>query len=682
MKLPLPTLLFSCLAGGLIFGSCCAQASSIEEVVVTAEFRRADAYDVPASVSVVDPRAAATAVQHLEEVLGRMPNVNFASGASRSRFIQLRGIGERGQFAETLNPSVALLLDGVDLSGIGTAATLFDVESVEVLRGPQGTLYGANALAGLVNITTPAPTDEFTSEVRVDAGDHGAFGLGAVVSNTTQQGLGLRLSAQRYRDDGFVRNDFLRRDNTNNHDETSVRAKLTWEAGGAAWKLDAGHIDVNNGYDAFSLDNNRRTLSDEPGGDSQQTDYAALSALWALPRVDLHVTGTFARSDMDYGYDEDWTFNGFHPFGYTSTDRYERDRRTGTLDVRLQSSADASGRLQWTAGVFGLRQEVDLERTYTFAGPFANAFEVERLAGYGEVTYALEDDWRIALGARIERHGSEYADSDGLSFDPDETLFGGRVRLERTLNSGLVYVGFSQGYKSGGFNQDGTLDAQFRSFDDETLWNVELGYKARLLDQRLGLQLAVFRMQRDDIQLSRSLVRPVAGGGGAVEFIEFVDNASEGYNQGFEAEVDFWLTGRLHLLLGLGLLSTQYDNDETGRDLGGRDQAHAPRYQFFAGAEYEFGGGWSLQVEAEGKDEFYYSVTHNARSDPFELWHASLNYTSDVWHVQLWGRNLTDADYHVRGFFFGNDPRDLYTPRVFTQLGAPRQVGLSVQRSW
>ena len=155
----------------------------IEEVVVTATLRGDDLSRVPSSISVVtDAEIAARAASHLDDLLGAVPNLNFAKGASRARFLQIRGIGERGQFEEPLNSSVGLIVDGVDLSGLGTVASLFDVEQVEVLRGPQGTLYGANALAGLINVVTRAPTDNPEGLVELTGGNYGTYGLGAVAS--------------------------------------------------------------------------------------------------------------------------------------------------------------------------------------------------------------------------------------------------------------------------------------------------------------------------------------------------------------------------------------------------------------------------------------------------------------------------------------------------------------------
>ena len=130
-----------------------ADPTPIEEIVVTATLREDTLGSTASSVGVVTAdEIAARGAAHLEEILAAVPNVNYASGASRARYYQIRGIGERGQFDEPLNSSVGLVVDGVDLSGIGTVAMLTDVEQVEVLRGPRGTLYGANALAGLINV--------------------------------------------------------------------------------------------------------------------------------------------------------------------------------------------------------------------------------------------------------------------------------------------------------------------------------------------------------------------------------------------------------------------------------------------------------------------------------------------------------------------------------------------------
>ena len=275
-----PARLFqSFLSVLMMFCSYSTQAALLEEVVVTAEFRPLATAEVPGSVSVLDPQASGATINHLDELLSQAANVNLTSGASRARFIQIRGIGERSQFVEPLNASVGLLVDGVDLSGIGGAATLFDIAQVEVLRGPQGTLYGANALAGLINVVTPDATESLSGLLQLDGGNYGARGVGGVVSGPLNDSMRFRLSARQYQDDGFYNNVYLNRDDTNARDERTLRGKIQgdWETDGS-WQLAVGRIDVDNGYDAFSLDNDRNTRSDEPGQDVQETTYVAFNA--------------------------------------------------------------------------------------------------------------------------------------------------------------------------------------------------------------------------------------------------------------------------------------------------------------------------------------------------------------------------------------------------------------------
>ncbi|MEQ9567511.1 MAG: Plug domain-containing protein, partial [Pseudomonadales bacterium] len=134
--------------------------AQIEEIVVTADFYQTSAMDIASSVTIVDEQMIERRhAEHLEQLFGLAPNVNYATGASRGRFIQIRGIGERSEYIEPVNYSVGVLIDGIDFTGISTAASTLDIQQVEILRGPQGTLYGANALAGLINLVSVDPTE-------------------------------------------------------------------------------------------------------------------------------------------------------------------------------------------------------------------------------------------------------------------------------------------------------------------------------------------------------------------------------------------------------------------------------------------------------------------------------------------------------------------------------------------
>ena len=657
----------------------------LEEIIVTADFRQSAVEDIAASISVIDPDTMSKKnAQHLEDILLNAPNVNLASGASRARFIQIRGIGERGQFSEPLNSSVGLMIDGVDFSGIGTAGMLYDMEQVEILMGPQGTRYGSNALAGLINLKSRAPESEFGYGVQLQAANAEERGIAGYLTGPATDDLFYRVSLQQLESDGFGENRYLGRP-TNAREETTLRGKFRWLISDTE-QLDftTAMIDLDNGYDAFSLDNIRDTLSDEPGFDRQDSKLASLN--FSTSRFNpftLEVMGGFATSDIAYGYDEDWVYTGFHPFEYSSTDQYFRNRETSSGEVRLVSSEDGAlfgGRTSWVAGLYSLHQDVDLARDYTFlADVFSSRFIIGRVAAYADTSTALSDSLSLELGVRTERFSAEYSDSSGLDFSPDDDLFGGKIGLNyRLANDNLLYASISRGYKSGGFNTDGSLDTDLREFDAETLWNYEAGFKGLLLDDSLQLQAALFYMDRDDVQISSSTVR--VRDDGSSEFIDFIGNAAAGSNSGIELSGQWLASESLTLYGSLGLLDAKYEDfiNSAGDNLDGRQQAHAPDYQCTIGMDIMFSTALGLDINLQGRDAFYFSDSHSIRSNSYALLNASLRYQRGNLNATLWGRNLGDKDYYVRGFYFGNDPRDNYTAKGYTQLGEPVRYGLTV----
>ena len=176
----------ACAALGGAARICCADVpsnSELQEVVVTASLRPVDVQQVPASVTVLDAATLqAAGEQHFEDVIALVPNLNWAGDTSRPRYFQVRGVGELEQYQGAPNPSVGFLIDDIDFSGLGTAATLFDVDRIEVLRGPQGTRYGANALGGLIYVQSAAPEPQFDGHVELGAGDYGGRTYGAVLT--------------------------------------------------------------------------------------------------------------------------------------------------------------------------------------------------------------------------------------------------------------------------------------------------------------------------------------------------------------------------------------------------------------------------------------------------------------------------------------------------------------------
>ena len=679
-----------CLISVALFAlSAPATAQQIDEIIVYGDLRESEIENVPTSVTVLDESLIRQRnASHFEEMVAAVANLNFSSGASRARFFQIRGVGERGQFTEPLNPSVGLLIDGVDFSGIGGISTLFDVEQIEVFRGPQGTLYGANALAGLISLRSRAAQHEPSGRLRLEAGDYGVRSIGAAYGGSLSDRVAFRTSLAGYAGDGYIHNIHLGTRDTNDLDELTWRGKLRIDlSDGASLDVNLGFVGLDNGYDAFSLDNDRRTRSDQPGADSQESAFGSLRLQLAGERFDTEVSLARAQSDIEYGYDEDWAYDGFHPWGYSSTDQFNRDRDTLTAEVRLVSSEAGrlfDGRGDWVAGLYMLRQQADLLRIYTYAASdFASRFEIRRLAAYGRIESQLSERARLTVGLRLETHTSDYSDTADVAYNPDEDLVGGRIAYDHDLSENWSgYASLSRGYKAGGFNLDGTLDESLRQYDAEFLNNYELGLKGRIPDAALSLRLALFRMDRDDVQIGSSTTLLRADG--SSEFIAFIGNAAEGLNQGVEAELNWSPGERIQIMGSLGLLNSEYENyiNGNGENLRGREQAHAPGYQYHFAANLGLLENLGLSLTLEGRDAYFFSDSHSARSRAYDLLHASLNWDWRDVSFSLWGRNLTDEDYFVRGFFFGNDPRDGYVGHRYTQLGEPRRYGLTVSRDF
>ena len=257
----------------------------LEEIVVTAGLRDTVLMKSAGSISVVSEQTIIDrAARHFEDTINTLPNVNFSGGGTRARFVQVRGVGDLEQFVDPKHfPSVGITIDGIEVGNTATGAVLMDVDQVEVLRGPQGTAFGANALAGMVNVRTNEPGEEPAAKFIAGYGNFDSWHLGAVLSGPLSDSVGARLAIQQNRSDGFYENTFINRDNTNKRDEFSLRAKVNWKLNADSdLKLILAYADLDGGYDAFSLDNVRTTLSDNPGNDRQETLTLALKGDWRV----------------------------------------------------------------------------------------------------------------------------------------------------------------------------------------------------------------------------------------------------------------------------------------------------------------------------------------------------------------------------------------------------------------
>jgi iron complex outermembrane receptor protein len=676
----------------------------LDEIVVTATLRSTTLEEMPGSVSVLSSTALHDAgQQHFEDVLPLVPNLNWAGDTSRPRYFQIRGIGELQQYQGAPNPSVGFLIDDIDFSGLGSAATLFDVDRIEVLHGPQGTLYGANALAGLIYVKSADPADTFGGRAEFDAGDYNERSYGAVLTGPVSAlDSSFRLAVQQYTSDGFYRNAYLGRSNTDNRDELTLRGKWRYQPSDE-WRVDLTLLraQIDNGYDAFAIDNTRTTQSDHPGADRQySTGVSARSTYTGMGSVTLTTIATYADTKVNYGFDSDWgNPRLWAPYTDDFTEDQVRHRSTRSLEFRLgdtQAQESAHG-ISWLVGVyaFELRESLTDTTAGTYVDPFdatqnsdslsviSSEYRSRNGAVYGQLDGDLSKRARWSVGVRGERHTSRYSDTTtnldaptmANNFGPADNLWGGHASLDYSIADGQhVYALIARGYKASGFNLSPGLPANQLQFGPESDLNFEIGHKANMLDGRLRFDTSLFYMARHNEQL---LTGEQLDPSNPNTFIFFTGNAKSGFNYGLESTASWAATRSLEFGGSLGLLQTQYHGFvQNGVTLPDRALPHAPPWQAAVNATWRDPRGPYARLDITGMGSFFYDLPPNAtRSSAYGLVNGKLGWDTPKWEVYLWGRNLLDKNYTVRGFYFGDEPPD-FPNKLYVQLGEPRNWGV------
>ncbi|MFQ3235975.1 MAG: iron complex outermembrane receptor protein [Paraglaciecola sp.] len=660
-------------------------SQSVERITVSSDFRQQELLFLPASATILsDTQIGSRQAQHLDDILNLGANINFTSGASRGRFIQIRGIGERSQFTEPSNPSVGFLIDDFDFSGIAGVGTLFDVEQVEILRGPQATEFGAGAMAGVIKIKTVDAGPEPSGRFALSLAQHNTLSLGGAYGDAINDKLFYRVAMQQYKSDGFVGNTFLNRDDTDNLDEFTSRVKLKYLAADwLAFDVNYQYFDIDNGYDAFSLDNDRLSRADEPGFDRQKTHALGFKAEINTDLTDVFVILSQSDSDIGYSYDEDWTFVGFDPLEYSSVDSYYRQRDTQSADVRVLSNANSTlfnDSTDWLVGLYIKSMDESLLRQYTFAeSDFNSSYQQDNLAVYTQADTRLSDRLNLRVGIRADRFDIDYIDSNGFVESNSKTLLGGKLVLDYSIDNASVYASVSRGYKAAGFNPDERVSEDKRIFAPEYNWNYELGVKGNLINYDAFVRLAVFYMDREDTQISDFDVQ--IRDNGSTDFIDIIGNADTGTNWGLELESGWQLNNAVELHASVGWLDATFKGYTLadGTYINKQEQAQAPNYTFNVGTQVMVSENISWLVDADGKDDFRFSDGHDERSPAYVLVNTSIKFQLPDWSFSLWAKNILDKEYYVRGFGgFSNNPRDGYaTPEPYFQLADGRQIGMS-----
>ncbi len=680
-------------------------STRMRELIVRAGWTEQSLQRATSSVTVLEA-ARLRERRHLQDVTASIPNLNWAGGTSRPQYFQIRGIGERSNYAGEGSPSfsVGTVVDDVDLSGLGTAGLLFDLEQIEVYRGPQSTIFGANAMAGLIHMRSADPVDHFARSLSAGMGSDGLRDVAGYVNLPVSTTLALRAGYSHGSSDGFRHNQFLRRHDTNRRRENVARLKGLWTpAGGSRWTATGFYVDADNGYDAWAPDNNEalRTYSDNPGVDGQRT--AGLSLRAEMPLADklqLVSISSYARTDGDYSFDSDWGNEGYWlqaPFGfdpaiegyaYDFFDDMDRERRMWTQEVRLLRHNLPGIGGHGVLGAFARGLQEDAEATgYLFGGDatdLVSQFDVNEVALYAQHRRVLSQGLQLTATARADRNETIYAGrtnggTEAVRFHTAQWLVGGRIGLHVDLGeTRSAFATLARGYRAGGINQHPRLDADNRPYDPEYVVNAEAGF--RWSGARGRASVTAFHGRRSSQQVELSTQQDA---GDPNSFVYFTNNAGTGWNAGIEVDGSYAITPFAEVSGSLGYLQTHVDDYTfataagSSLTLGDREAAHAPSYNLHLGLRTTAPRGPQAGLEFSAMDAFYFSDSHNQRAAGYQLWNGSVGYRADQWLVRLWGRNLFDTRYAVRGFYFGLAP-PAYAETLYVSYGDPRQAGVTL----
>ncbi len=695
MKQHIRAIALLSLTTGLFAEEATRSVQELPTTVVTGELWESELHNTTASVTVLTEETLETnGVQHFEDVINSIPNLTWTGGTSRPRYIQIRGIGENSQYeGETPDSSVRFLLDDIDLTGLGTVGSLFDVQQVEVLRGAQAGAFGANAAGGVIHIVSNQPTPYWTGQVEGTVGNDnlraGGLAVGGPLIESDPEKLTFRFALHHLEQDGFRENEFLNEEDTNKRDELTTRLKLRWLAN-EDWQFDGQILfaDIDNGYDEFTLNNSRsKTYSDEPGRDAQETLGTSLRGIWTgLDDVEIIGITSFTKTDSLYSFDGDWGVEGapapFTSF-YTDFLTLDRERDVISQELRINSKAqhDALGLIdRWTIGLYGQALDEESYAVWDSGAIWDTEFESESIALFGQATHEFTDATRLTVQLRLEHYqvdvaasGDFYSTLFDYALDHSDTLWGGNITLEHDLSDATQgHVSLIRGYKAGGASTPNFTDARDITYDSETLWTIESGLRTQLFENTVDASITLFYTYREDPQF-----RDSAGSGSFFDYITTNGDSAEHY--GLESQATWYFAENWSLGATLGLLETKRSDYSTGGvKVDSREVANAPNYTYSARLDYSPAQGIFASLELTGSDDYYESNSHAQKRHAFALVNASIGYRYQNWTVTVWSKNLLDEKYEERVFFFDNGAGD----QRYESPANPRTFGVTANYSW
>ena len=678
-----------------------------KEIIVRAGLSDESLQKVASSVTVITgDHIRETGADHFQSLTEQIPNLNWAGGTSRPRYFQIRGIGERSHYFGEGPPnfSVGFVLDDMDLSGLGMVGLLYDIDQIEIFKGPQSSVYGPNAMAGLISLKSTDPTDHFEMRTSTRFGSDNHYGGSSVMNVQFMKNMKLRLGGVNNYSDGFRENVTQSVTHTNKREESFSRMKLSYDPNNQLSILATLiYTKLENGYDAWAPDNNTdfKTYSNDKGEDSQRTyGYSLRANFEASENLSITSITSFTETDLVHAYDGDWADSTYwhdnHDFdpavegwAYEFYDKNERNRANLSQEIRLSMGSIILG------GYFKHLIEQDEAKGYLFGGVATDAishYDFQATAGYAQYGLDLTSSLKLKANVRFENNSIIYdGSSQGFNdywekiflppihFNIDHSMLGYRAALHYLKDEYTSFYGsVSQGYKSGGVNQQPYLSDISRPYEPEFIQNFEIGLKHAT--DKYRTQLSVFYGQRKDQQVSVSSQQVE---GDPNSFLYYTGNAGSGTIQGFEWENMLNVSSNLSMDASLGYLKTWvekfiYFASEGMETSGGdREAAMSPVITGSLRLNYSNDSGIFGSVRSSYKSGYFYSDSHNEKAEPYTLTNLALGKSFGKTTAKIWIRNTFDERFTTRGFYFGLIPPN-YPDQLWKSYGDPRQIGVSM----
>ncbi len=711
------------------------QAGMLDKVVVTARRREETIQDVPVAVSAFTAQALEKLnIRDLADLDANVPNLTVyaARGSNSTLTAYIRGVGQSDPLWG-VDPGVGLYMDDVYIARPqGALLDVFDVERVEVLRGPQGTLYGKNTIGGAIKYVSKPLVEEFNGSAQATIGNYGQkdlkFAIGGSVGDGAVRG---RVALATLNNDGFGKN-IITGDPVSDKDIFAVRASLgAYVNDDINFQLAFDNVEDDSGvrgarllaanrFDAIltpttgpflPMDSRYDVRNGMPNVNETTLRGASLTANWRM-NDDWNFKYIVAKRESDTETNIDFDVS---PDAIADVKAFYNDEQ---VTNEAQLNYDGGGRARGVIGIYSFDgyaggQVLNNFFNLSFGDTHGKVF-TESLAVYADWTFDLTDRLALDLGARWtdeEKHAivlnRAYSDASfqhgtTVAADFDKTVkfsnISPKISLDfKASDNVLLYALASRGFKSGGYNIRANAVAVPRSaepFGDEQVDSFEIGSKMGLLDDRLFLNLSAFHNKYKDMQLS--VFTELPGGG----FFGDFTNAGEGTVQGVEAEWQFFPTEHFGVTGNVAWLDAKYDeylffDPSVGQTVNIAKEENFTNAPEFSGAlnlefrtpvgEGHFAArvGYSYQDDVVATTETLRQTTAPLgpfgrpaiSQEAYGLLGASMIYSlNDHWTFTLQGSNLTDKEYMTTGYNLAQ------AVGVYTGFyGAPRQYSLSVR---